>query len=304
MKSKVAVITRTKNRSILLRRAIESVMGQTFQNWIMVIVNDGGDRGDVEGLVAQYGSAFKERCMLVNNEVSVGMEAASNIGIRSSDSEYVVIHDDDDSWHPLFLEKCVEFLDQNTHPTVAGVITYSTRILERIENGRIVREQEEPFNSWLSSVSFYRMCSSNVFPPISFVYKRDVFDRTGYYREDLPVLGDWEFNLRFMSKYDIFLIPEELAYYHHRLEIRAGEYSNSVVGDHHKHTFYDSLLRNELLREDLERNAMGIGHLVNISKSFEDIHSQIFPIERFFCRLRRINWLRKLAKKLLWKAPQ
>lgn len=298
---KVAVITRTKNRPILLRRAIESVLGQTFQDWIMVIVNDGGIVQDVERLVERYKDKFKERCLVIHNETSLGMEAASNRGIRFSDSEYVVIHDDDDSWHPRFLEKCVNFLDTNQHKTFKGVITYSTRIIERIEGNNIITEHKEPFNTWMKSVSLFRMAANNIFPPISFVYKRDVLDEIGYYREDLPVLGDWEFNLRFMSKYDIYLIPEELAYYHHRLSIKSGELSNSVVGHDDKHIFYDTLIRNELLRKDLERNALGLGYLVNLGKSFEVIHGQIYPIERFISRLKNISWLKRIAKKFLWK---
>lgn len=300
-KYKVAVITRTKNRPVLLRRAIESVLGQTFQDWTMVIINDGGKKEDIEDLFREYKDRFLGRCQTIHNQTSRGMEAASNIGIRASNSEYVVIHDDDDSWHPLFLEKCVNFMDTNPYPNIRGVITYSIRILERIENNKIIIEHREPFNMWLKSVSLFRMAASNVFPPISFLYKREVLDEIGYYREDLPVLGDWEFNLRFMSKYDIFLIREELAYYHHRLSIKSGDYSNSVVGHDNKHIFYDTMIRNELLRKDLERHELGIGYLVNLGKSFEDVHSQIYPIERFISRLKNIDWLKGLAKKILWR---
>jgi glycosyltransferase involved in cell wall biosynthesis len=298
-RSKIAVITRTKNRKILLRRAIESVLGQTFQDLVMVIVNDGGVKQDVEDLVKEYSDKFRGRCAIIHNETSVGMEAASNIGIKSSDSEYVVIHDDDDSWHPLFLEKCVSFLDSNPYPSVAGVTTYSTRILEKIDGDKVITEYEEPYNTWLKSVTLYRMCAGNIFPPISFVYKRRVFDEIGYYREDFPVLGDWDFNLRFMSKYDIFLIPEELAYYHHRLTIKDGIYSNSVVIDDSKHVFYDALLRNELLRKDLEKNTIGMGYLVNISKSFDVLHGQIYPLQRFLEKLKQFRWLRRLKKYFL-----
>jgi glycosyltransferase involved in cell wall biosynthesis len=303
-KYKVAIITRTKNRTLLLRRAIESVLGQTFQNWIMVIVNDGGNKDDLNKLVPEYKDKFRDRCLIVHNDSSLGMEAASNRGIKASASEYVVIHDDDDSWDPIFLEKCVQFLDGNHYQTIAGVITHSVRVLEKIVDNKLITEQKESFNSWLKAVSFFRMCSSNIFPPISFVYERKVLDEIGYYREDFPVLGDWEFNLRFIRKYDIYLIPEELAYYHHRLSIKNGNYSNSVVVDDSKHKFYDALLRNEMLRKDLESNSIGIGYLLNISKGFEDIHSQIFPIERFINKLKSINWLRKLAKNVLWKSPR
>lgn len=252
---KVAIITRTKNRILLLRRAIESVLGQVFENWLMVIVNDGGKQEEIEWLVQKYYDQFKGRCKIIHNPVSIGMEAASNVGIKTSDSDYVVIHDDDDSWHPDFLQKCVDLLDNNPHPNFAGVITYTIRILEKIENSNIIMQQREPFNTWLRAVTLYRMTANNIFSPISFVYQRCVLDEIGYYREDLPVLGDWEFNLRFISKYDIYLIPEELAFYHHRLETKTGVYSNSVVKDDNKHIFYDALLRNELLRKDWPRTA-------------------------------------------------
>jgi glycosyltransferase involved in cell wall biosynthesis len=293
----VAIITRTKDRTLLLRRAIESVLGQIFQGWIMVIVNDGGARAPVDELVESYKDRFNGRSCVIHNETCLGMEAASNIGLKGSESRYVVIHDDDDSWHPAFLQRCTGFLDTNPYPHVAGVITYTVRVLERITHDRVVFERKEPFNAWCKSVTIYRMAASNIFPPISFVYERRVFDQIGYYRKDLPVLGDWEFNLRFMRRYDIFLIPEELAFYHHRVDATSGVFSNSVIGGDSKHLFYDTLLRNELLRDDLENNRIGMGYLTNISKSFDNLHGQLSLITDVMDRVRRIQWLKRLLKK-------
>lgn len=293
----VAIITRTKDRALLLRRAIESVLGQTFQDWVMVIVNDGGMKAPVDELVETYKDQFEGRSCVIHNETSLGMEAASNIGLKESGSRYVVIHDDDDSWHPMFLERCIGFLDTNPYSRVAGVITHTVRVLERIEHDRVVFERAESFNAWCKSITIYRMAAGNIFPPISFVYERRVLDQIGYYREDLPVLGDWDFNLRFMRRYDIFLISEELAYYHHRLRITSGAFSNSVIGEDAKHLFYDTLLRNELLREDIENDRIGIGYLTNISKSFDVLHGQLSSITGVMDRLRRIQWLKRLLKK-------
>lgn len=301
MKPKVAIITRTKNRTLLLHRAIKSVLGQDFQDWVMVIVNDGGDKNELINLVSRYEVQFKNRYQLIHNDTSVGMEAASNIGIKASYSDFLVIHDDDDSWHPSFLNKCVTFLETNHYPSVAGVITHSVRILERIEGSTIIRDRTEPFNAWLNNIALFRMAASNVFPPISFVYKREIFAKIGYYREDLPVLGDWEFNLRFMRFYDIYVIPEELAFYHHRLKEKEGKYSNSVVKDDSKHKFYDTFIRNELLRNDIDNNSMGLGHLVNISKGFAEVNDHIWPIAMCVNKLKQIKWLKKMGKFLAKK---
>jgi glycosyltransferase involved in cell wall biosynthesis len=265
----------------------------------MVIVNDGGIRAPVDELVEAYKDRFEGRSHVIHNETSLGMEAASNIGLKGSESRYVVIHDDDDSWCPMFLERCTGFLDTNPYHRVAGVVTHTVRVLERINHDRVVFEGKEPFNAWCKSVTIYRMAAGNIFPPISFVYERRVLDQIGYYREDLPVLGDWDFNLRFMKRYDIFLIPEELAYYHHRLRSTSGVFSNSVIGEDSKHLFYDTLLRNELLREDLENDRIGIGYLTNISKSFETLYGQLSSITGVMDRLRRIQWLKRLLKKWL-----
>lgn len=295
-KPKVGIITRTKNRTILLRRAIESVLGQIHQDWKMIIVNDGGTPADVENLVAQYAEKAQGRIKICHNPKSLGMEAASNVGLRAIDSDYVVIHDDDDSWHPSFLQHCVSFLDNNSLPSVKGVITHSIRIIESIDGADIVLKHQEPFNQWLREITLYRMAAGNIFPPISFVYHKDVLDEIGYYREDFPVLGDWEFNLRFLRRFDIFLIPEGLAYYHHRVTSETGEYSNSVIKDDSHHKFYDALLRNEMLRKDLDAGGLGLGYLMNVGRSFETAHAQIAPIEAFINSLRNIRLLKRIRR--------
>ncbi|MBU2090763.1 MAG: glycosyltransferase family 2 protein, partial [Alphaproteobacteria bacterium] len=89
----VAIITRTKDRPILLRRAIDSVLAQHYSDWVHVIVNDGGDPAPVDGLLAGYMDAYAGRLVRVDNPQSLGMEVASNRGIAASASRYLIIHD-------------------------------------------------------------------------------------------------------------------------------------------------------------------------------------------------------------------
>ncbi len=56
----------------------------------------------------------------------------------------------------------------------------------------------------------------NRFPPIAFVYDREAWLAAGGYREHLRALGDWDFNVRFSSRFKIGQIPDVLAYWHHR----------------------------------------------------------------------------------------
>ncbi|MGR9051112.1 MAG: hypothetical protein ACU84J_00540 [Gammaproteobacteria bacterium] len=183
-------------------------------------------------------------------------------------------------------------------PTFKGVIAHCTRYVEKIQNDKVIIESTEPYNVWLKSITLMRMAESNVYPPISFLYERSVIDEIGAYREDLPVLGDWEFNLRFIVKYDIGVIKEELAYYHHRLSIKEGGLGNSLIMNEDKHKLYDCLLRNELLRSDIENNQVGIGYLVGVGESLGYVKAQMRPFELISNGLRSIGWLRKITKNL------
>jgi glycosyltransferase involved in cell wall biosynthesis len=298
--ARVAVITRTKNRTILLKRAIRSVLDQGYEDWTHVIVNDGGDADEVHRVLAPSLDEYKGRVTVIDNPASVGMEAASNIGIRACSSEFIVIHDDDDSWERGFLERCVEFMDSTSKPRLdfeyGGVVTHSLRIIEELEGQKVRQVASEPFNEWMTSVSLYRLAAGNTFPPISFLFRRDVWEEVGCFREALPVLGDWDFHLRVCARYEIGLVPGLLANYHHRTSIQSGDYGNTVVAADAKHRAYENLYRNELLRRDLETGQFGLGFLVNMGNSFENLHRQFGPMERVLDKLRGNFILRKLAR--------
>ena len=89
--------------------------------------------------------------------------------------------------------------------------------------------------------------------------------KIGSFREDLPVLGDWEFNIQFLQSFEIGVLCECLAYYHHRQPTDAIEYSNSVVDQIHQHENYSAFLRNEWLRQELNSGRAEIGTLANTS---------------------------------------
>jgi glycosyltransferase involved in cell wall biosynthesis len=277
-RSEVAVITRTKNRPIMLERAIKSVCSQSFQDWILVIVNDGGAKNEVNQLVQKYSTLLKERIEVIHNEASLGMEAASNIGIKSVNSEYILIHDDDDTIHESFLEKTVGFFKNSIGAKFSGVATKVKKVIEEIKSDEIIFKKQESWNSELQTITLAEMAISNKIVPISFLYKREVHEEVGYYNEELPVLGDWEFYLRFLRCFDIYVFQEELANYHHRL-VTEGIYSNTIIGQSDKHKLFDSLIRNNLLRKDFSSDKIGIGHIVNYAKIISDQDNKVKKIE-------------------------
>ncbi|MCD8481409.1 MAG: hypothetical protein LR015_01255 [Verrucomicrobia bacterium] len=85
------------------------------------------------------------------------------------------------------------------------------------------------------------------------------------------MLGDWDFNVRFLQRYEIGVIHDTLAYYHDREQAGNGDYASSVSGKAHLHEFYDNLLRNEWLRNDIASGRTGIGVWSNQAPALWDL---------------------------------
>ena len=256
---KVAIITRTKNRPVLLKRAAASVTRQTYFDYVWVVVNDGGDEKATRAVIEDC-AIDRRRVLLVSNPQSLGMEAASNAGIHACGSEFIVIHDDDDSWAPQFLQKTVAFLSGPRGARYGGVITQSLYVSEEIQGETVIEHSRWPYKDWVRNVQIAEMACENFFPPIAFVFRRTIWEKIGGYNESLPVLGDWYFNMEFLLQADIGVVQEPLAFYHHRDRgnSRSGVYTNSVIGGVSKHEEFAAIVRNEFLRRHANENGAAL----------------------------------------------
>ncbi len=274
--SRVVVVTRTKDRPVLLRRAIESVLGQSFRDWRHVLVNDGGNAGVVDLLAAEFAEAYRGRLQVIHNPRPIGMQNASNTAIQATESEYVAIHDDDDAWMPEFLEKCVAHLDRLgvDHP-VQGVVTHTAWIFEELDtHGNIVELWRQAYPAKVT-ISLMDMAGENRYPPIAFLYRRQAHARVGYFNEEFSVLGDWDFNLRFLAHYDLAVIPEQLAQWHWRRQGGESAYGNSVTAGRSVHQEMETRLLNHYFRRDLQDGRPGLGYLLNVSRQIAQLAQRV-----------------------------
>lgn len=250
----VCVVVRTRNRPALLSRALDDILAQTVSDWTLVVVNDGGDRGLVDALCAERETAFAGRCMVIHNDRSAGMEAASNQGVRARESEFIAIHDDDDTWHPEFLSRTVEVLRGGIEVAVA----VRTQIIwERIVSGDVEELSREIFLPHLDSITLADLLHFNTSVPISILYRRSALAAVGGFDESLPVVGDWECNLRLAASGPIAFVDDVLANWHQRPSA-SGDLGNSVVALGALHRAQDRIVRDRALRSYVQRNGIGL----------------------------------------------
>lgn len=95
-----SLVIPTHNRSKLLTRAIKSCLQQTFLNFEIIVVDD-GSMDNTSNAVASFKDS---RIRYFRNSQSRGVSAARNQGIRQAKASYIAFLDDDDEYHPEFLE--------------------------------------------------------------------------------------------------------------------------------------------------------------------------------------------------------
>jgi len=106
-KSLVSVIVPTFNRGYCIGRALDSAVGQTYENLEVIVVDD-GSTDDTKGIIAKnYSHDARVKYFYWENH---GVTAARNQGIRLSQGEYVAFLDSDDTWEPWKLELQVNCL--------------------------------------------------------------------------------------------------------------------------------------------------------------------------------------------------
>ncbi|MEY3806747.1 MAG: hypothetical protein RIR69_1559 [Actinomycetota bacterium] len=230
----VAIVMRTYERPIMLARALASVCQQTYKNWTLTVVNNGGDPSRVDDVVNIARLGWPQAVIdVVHLRDRVGMEEASNVALSQSHTDFFAIHDDDDSWKPTFLEKTVRAMQEQ--PDAVAVVCGVTRIHE-LARGKTLRPQRaEAFYLDSHHLTFDGMIGNNTFPPIAALFRRSLLDNIGMFDASLPVLGDWEFNLRALTQGQFFYLPERLANYHTRTPDSDVVAENSITVGQDRH---------------------------------------------------------------------
>ena len=197
--TEVDVIVPCYNVEHRVRRALDSVLCQTHQDFSIYAVDDGCTDNTVQVL-----KTYAPRCILIS-QAHAGPGAARNRAIRESVSPFVAFIDADDEWLPDKLERQLALLRQNES---LGMVCSNCLISEAgsKENRHIVVDNV-PHNGRLFK-HLVRNCF--VFTP-SVVVRRRCLQEIGLFHEELPVSEDFNLWLRIAARWDIATVPEVCA---------------------------------------------------------------------------------------------
>jgi len=292
---KVSVIIPTYNRDAVLKRAIKSVLSQTFQDFELIIVDD-GSTDETKEVVNSFRSG-KIKYFYQKN--SGGAAKPKNTGIKMAQGEHIAILDSDDEWLPEKLEKQIGFFEE--HPEI------SVLACNFLINGK--KEYKIPKYKNL----FKRMLVTDDMGPGSImIYQREVFDKVGLFDENLRSGQDKEMRIRLAREYKFGFIDECLVNYHlgHNnisssgLSIKKREKDWDYIFNKYKKYYQeDKKLYSDKLRYDGTRYALlGLvgkarkSFLSSIKKNPLNIKSYLYLILSLF----GVSFYNNLAKIKLW----
>ena len=216
----VSVVIPAYNRANTIKRCIDSILAQTYENLEIIVVDDCSQDGTYEAVRAMNND--KIRCFRLAR--NLGACIARNTGVENARGDIVAFQDSDDSWHPDKLERQVAFmLDGGYDFVYCGL----NRINEKTGESKTVGLRQ-PFAEYQKDL-WSRLIEGNWISTQTMVCRKDCFDKIGF-DPDVKKFQDWDFALQAAAAgYRIGQLDEVLV----DVYLQENSITNTVVkGDH------------------------------------------------------------------------
>lgn len=139
MAKHVSIITPTFNSASYIAETILSVQNQTYQNWQLIIVDDGSTDETIS--IIQEIQKAESRIQLIVQSKNVGPAITRNKGIELAKGKYLTFLDADDLWFPDFIQNSIAIIQQTTIPFVFSSYRRSDEALNFIYSDFIVPQK-------------------------------------------------------------------------------------------------------------------------------------------------------------------
>lgn len=274
----VSVIIPTYNRTDYLKITLNSILKQTFQDFEIIVVDDGTPGTANQNLCASF-----DKVRYVKIENSGGPAKPRNVGIKEAKGKYLAFVDDDDLWLPNKLEKQVAVLESNPD---FGLVHGCCEIIDEkgILQNRIIGRPGTPEVKH-GDVSMRMMGNWTVMMPTSFV-KKEIVQKVGFFNEKIPsALEDVEFWVRCSFETKFFYIDEPLVQYR--------VHNENISANHEKYLELPLYLKKVLLavyskgkissgEYKILLNRLCIMELKMLRFNYVQVFKNLFALDRFW----------------------
>jgi len=213
---RVSIVTPTFNRSRFIPRLVKNVFSQTYQDFELVIVDDGSTDNTRE-LLEQYIREYPSRIQYIF-QTNQGAGMARNTGIKNAKGKYIAFLDSDDEWMPEYLDRTIAVLEKGDYQwTVTGA-----RRIDIDKDGKEIDSQLIKCNLQLFGHFFKRelslyeaLLTGNVVGETSrIVVLKEALLSVGGFKDRLKLSQDYELWLRLAkNNYKLFITDEPLVLY-------------------------------------------------------------------------------------------
>lgn len=184
----VSIIVRTKDRPVLLKRAIASIARQTYRPIEVVLVNDGGCDIDVDELKRILGNVTLNYVGLQEN---TGRAHAANVGVENAHGDYIGFLDDDDEFYPDHVSILISSLKQSNFKVAYSAVEFIEKKFGNDNQGFISTRKTlfaEPF-------SYANLLIANYIPLMSLLFESNLL-KSLMFDESFDLYEDWDMLIR------------------------------------------------------------------------------------------------------------
>ena len=200
------------NKASYVRKAVESVVGQSYKDWELVVVDDGSTDGGGEAVA----SIADPRIRLMRQE-NAGVGATRNRGVSESTAPYLCFLDADDWWEPTFLEEMAGLVER--HPD-AGIYGTGYYIVKKGQKRVAPIGVEDHFKE--GEINYCQVYARTLCMPltsISVCIPRAIFDMEEGFPTDIKLGEDFLLWIRIALKYKVAFLNKPLAYYNQDVDV-------------------------------------------------------------------------------------
>jgi len=227
----VSVIIPTYNRAHLVKEAIDSVLSQTYQNFEIIVVDD-GSTDDTKDVLVPY----KDKITYIYQQ-NQGGSAARNTGLKHSKGEYISFVDSDDLWLPEKLEKQVEVLENDND---IGFVFSS--FIQIDDSGNYVKKGFRPRGLPFRGNLFWEILSRKITCLIiTWLVRRECFEEVGFFNTEFRTSLDREMQLRLCKAYKTYGIREPLAVFRQHTELPRLTRGAAASREHYRFKLLDTV---------------------------------------------------------------